>query len=334
MACLNPFWIVNPKYKKLANGKVPTLDCTYNGAFVNEYGFDDFMICVPCGKCIECRKRIASEWKCRLLHEHDNCVRLGQKMHFITFTLSPEYYEQAKADHYFYVRKFLEAYRYKSGGKYPRHFIVTELGEKNGRLHYHGIIFNPALSAEATMELWPWCEPHCKFIGYVQPKTCTYIIKYILKPNTWNEINDWYVPRRYVSRGLGKCYCEHPINRLSHNRGNGKWYCEFEGYKCAVPRYYRNHLFDKETIDKHMISFYENPPNEWKIGCNTYKDFNKYLKARKLTFEDTLKRKASIAVVLPRPFGFDFVEQMRTNDFAVDLKPIYRPNVKQFNIFS
>lgn len=331
MACLNPLWIRNPKYTKLANGKNPTLDSTYSDQYVNDYGYPDFMICVPCGKCIECRKRIASEWKCRLMHEHDNCVRLGQKMHFITFTLSPEFYEQAKKDHYYFVRKFLEAYRYRSGGKSPRHFIVTELGEKNGRLHYHGIIFNPSLSAEETKALWPWAEDHCKFIGYVQPKTCTYIIKYILKPNTWNEICDWYCPRRYVSRGLGKCYCENPINWKAHNYGNGKWYCEFEGYKCAVPRYYRDKLFHPDTIHSHMLEFYENPPTEWRIGYNVYHDWHAYRRACKRSYLDTIKRKASIPSHVVTPFTYDWNEQIENNLFSIGLKP-FRKNVVCTNL--
>lgn len=335
MACLNPFWIVNPKYKKLANGKVPTLDITPNGKYVNEYGYPDYMVQVPCGKCIECRKRISNEWKCRLLHEIDDHIFRNKKMHFITFTLSPEYYEQAKSDHYYYIRKFLEAYRYRSGGKTPRHFILTELGDKTGRLHYHGIIFDPALSAQVTLELWPWCEEQCKFVGYVQPKTASYLVKYMLKPSKWEDKKTWYIPRRYVSRGLGKCYCEDPVNRRIHNTGTrGRWYCTFEGYKLAVPRYYRDKLFDQSVIDANKIYFYENPPDEWSIGHIKYKDFNYYLNARRKTYKDTVRRGASIAYSY-KPLKIDWSELKFSNEFNVapfELKT--KTIVKQQKLFN
>lgn len=307
---MNPLWIVNPKYKKMAgcydkdksysqkqfclNSLLDSQTCE------NEFGIWDYMITVPCGKCIACRTRIANEWKCRLLHEIQYNVRNNVTMYFITFTLDEEHYGIAKQDHYYFIRKWLERYRYLTGESL-RHFIVTELGDKTGRLHYHGIVFGSKLSADELKEEWRYCNDKNKFIGTVQEKTASYIVKYILKPNKWEELSDWYQPRRYVSRGLGKCYCDDDINKSSHNRGTGKWYCEFDGYKLALPRYYRDKLFTEETLIESKFYYYTHSPGTFSIKLVSHSfttnNWHQFVVRRERVYKNSLKRKMSIASV-------------------------------------
>lgn len=101
---------------------------------------------VPCGRCIHCRKRRASDWRLRLMHEcrygsHSNAI-------FVTLTIAPEHYKGLDTPVQQYLRTFFDNYRtYFAGStsdraRIPKHFFVEELGEQRGRLHLHGIIWD------------------------------------------------------------------------------------------------------------------------------------------------------------------------------------------------
>lgn len=101
---------------------------------------------VPCGRCIHCRKRRASDWRLRLMHEcrygnHENAI-------FVTLTIAPEHYKGLATPVQKYLREFFDIYRTYFAGStserapIPKHFFVEELGEERGRLHLHGIIWD------------------------------------------------------------------------------------------------------------------------------------------------------------------------------------------------
>ena len=103
---------------------------------------------VACGKCYECRKKKAREWRIRLSEDIRHF-----KAWFITLTIddtnmnkimeemgleSLKHNENSVAG--FALRRFLERVR-KETKKSLRHWCVTELGEDNDRIHLHGIFF-------------------------------------------------------------------------------------------------------------------------------------------------------------------------------------------------
>ena len=99
-----------------------------------------------CGKCAECRKKKSREWGVRLMEEIKD-----KWAYFITLTIDNEQMEQLRIDARIEevkknenaiaklaFRRFLERVR-KETGKSLRHWAVTELGEKNDRIHINGI---------------------------------------------------------------------------------------------------------------------------------------------------------------------------------------------------
>ena len=119
----------------------------------------DFMyVKYRCGNCMECRKEKANNWRMRLMED----IKENRNGRFVTLTFSNEAIAELRAsprtkdwpgleglegyelDNEIAtraVRLFLENCR-KETGKYPRHWLVTELGH-NGteNVHLHGIIW-------------------------------------------------------------------------------------------------------------------------------------------------------------------------------------------------
>lgn len=140
--CVYPRLITNPKYKanKKNGGVIPHLHDPRIG-----------MVAIGCGKCIECTKQKANQWKTRLIED----LKTNTNAKFVTFTFSNESIQQLMQDipngykgydidnaiATLAVRRFLERYR-KEHKTSIRHWLITELGH-NGteRVHLHGIIW-------------------------------------------------------------------------------------------------------------------------------------------------------------------------------------------------
>lgn len=249
--CMHPHMILNPHWRK------------YSEEFENlsEFPHDVYLL-IPCGKCIHCRKRYASDWRVRIFHE----LYYGSWKHceFVTLTFADEYYGEFKDAPQRAVRLFLERYR-KKYKKSVRHWFVTELGEDHGRLHLHGILFDfefdidpkvfkrkvydpetrkrlgkkygPFLYNDGSIEryveelksLWQYGNV---WIDAVRPETANYIVKYITKlPSEY--VKDPYdpdmvakfKPRVFCSAGLGKQYTQDPkMLNFHHQTLKGIWY--------------------------------------------------------------------------------------------------------------
>ena len=141
--CLYPKFIQNRKYRPNQKNKgiPPTVK-------------DGRTLYVPigCGKCMECRRQKAREWRVRL-HEE---VRIdARSAKFVTLSFSDKSLIEletalgAELTGYLLdnktatlaVRRFLERWR-KQFGTSVKHWLVTELGQENTeRIHIHGLIF-------------------------------------------------------------------------------------------------------------------------------------------------------------------------------------------------
>lgn len=191
-----------------------------------------------CGHCIECRRQKAREWQVRLLEdikEHTN----GK---FVTLTFSTESLKKLelcikeehikKHGHPFEMPKGYELdneiatlavhywrERWRKELKHsPRHWLVTELGQKNlEHLHLHGIVFTDHI--EAIRKHWHygfvWSGEHSKtyhkitYNNYVNEATVNYITKYVSKMDVMHK---YYKPKILTSPGIGRCY----THRYSH----------------------------------------------------------------------------------------------------------------------
>lgn len=248
--------------------------------------YDDPFIYVPCGHCINCRKNKQQNWRVRLFKEfelgkHKNCL-------FVTFTLANEHYDRFKDNPALAIRLFFERIR-KCTGKSLLHFMVTELGEQNRRLHFHGLIFDCSLSYNKLRELWgygiSWIEPLRSIQGI------TYITTYMLK-DTEND----FVSRVYVSAGIGKCYLTPDSYRF--HRDNDV--CTIVLGRCiyGLPRYYYSKIFDEDArLSKKLLAIFEPKPPTYTykgISFPTATELQNYLDT---LYADTIKRGTSIKLI-------------------------------------
>lgn len=248
--CLYPTLIKNRKFEanKKNGGNIPAI-------------FDKRTMYVPiaCGKCMECMKRKANDWRVRLNEE----IRTNNKCKFVTLTLSNESYKELNKeindDIIGYdrdneiitlaTRRFLERWRFKHK-KSVKHWLVSELGG-NGteNIHLHGFIWSEDI--EEIKNTWKYGYTFCG--TWVNEQTINYCIKYVLKID---EKHKMFKPKILTSKGIGANY----IKRLdaTNNKYNGKntreYYTTRTGSKLALPIYYRNKLYTEEEREKLWIN--------------------------------------------------------------------------------
>ena len=279
--CLYPRLIRNRKYEanKKNKGIVPELKderCA--------------MVPVGCGKCMECLKQNARNWQVRLQEEiRHNKNGLFVTMSFSNeslMELEKEYdktkiiksirktitlkngkkrnyynYEEKKTKNKLKgyeldnaiaktaVRKFLERWR-KAKGKSIKHWLVTELGQRNTeRVHIHGIIWTNEKKEEIEHK---WKYGNVWIGEYVNEKTINYIVKYISKTDM---IHKEYKPKILTSAGIGRGYMERIDSKNNKYKGEEtrEYYKTRSGHKMALPIYYRNHIYNEEEKEKLWI---------------------------------------------------------------------------------
>lgn len=242
--CLYPTYIKNPKYKpnKKNKGKPPVCK-------------DRRLLYIPtkCGCCIECRKEKQREWRVRL--EEELRSNFG---YFTTLTISPEGIKEIEEKSGLKweenpneiatkgLRLFLERVR-KDIGKSIKHWCVTELGEKNDRIHLHGIFFGQK-SAELIRKHWKY---GFVFIGgYCNSRSVNYMTKYMLKVDIKHPSFKQIV---LASAGIGAGYMDrldYLWQKQNYNNINVPTYTFRNGTKMAMPKYYRNKIFTEKEREK------------------------------------------------------------------------------------
>ncbi len=226
---------------------------------------------IPCGGCVGCRLKRASEWAVRGTHEAslylDNC--------FVTFTYDDKrlpFREEGQIPanvglHYPDFQDFMKRLRKQTGAD-VRYIVCGEYGDKLGRPHFHAILFNFNFSdrkkwyktkqghtvfRSALLEqLWPYGNSE---IGTVTPQSIAYVSRYVMKKINGRFADDHY---RWVDPSTGEIFQRQPeFAKYSLKPGIGHdWfqkfhasvfphdYVIFNGKKVKPPRYY-DKLFTK-----------------------------------------------------------------------------------------
>lgn len=143
----------------------------------------------PCGTCIGCRIRQASDAGIRGAHE----LRYHQHARFLTITYNPESLPEDGELCEKHMQKFIRDLRYASGERL-RVFYCGEYGGKTGRAHYHAIVYGLKLEdeypetknqqgqvlyrSEEIERIW---DKGTIYIGEVNETTCAYVGAYMLK---------------------------------------------------------------------------------------------------------------------------------------------------------
>ena len=167
------------------------------------------LVPVGCGKCMECMRKKANDWRTRLLEE----IQERKKCEFVTLTLSNESYKaldiEINDDVEGYereneiitlaTRRFFERWRAKAG-KSVKHWLVSELGG-NGteNIHLHGFIWTD--TKELINETWKYGYT---FTGeWVNEQTVNYCVKYVMK---MDKKHKEYRSKILSSKGIGANY--------------------------------------------------------------------------------------------------------------------------------
>lgn len=235
--CNNRLRIVNPHYKKLAPNN-------YKDLYSTE---DDYYLMVPCGKCPECRSHKGASWRARLIKECD----LGKHRNivFCTLTFDNDSLSRVESDPASVIREFCESYRDYCRRKFPkrrkrpslRHFFVIEYGEKRGRIHFHGLIFDPLLTYKELRSLWTFGRSD--FSTLDSTAGATYVTKYITKSQSHIGKHSGKV---FVSPGFGACYLTPESRRLHRSSLSNSCLLMINNFRYFLPRYYRNAIFSDE----------------------------------------------------------------------------------------
>lgn len=264
--CLYPQLIENPKYRKnKKNGGVIPPFPIINGVEERRVKY----VPIGCDQCYVCRKQKAREWKIRLDQElksnPDRCV-------FVTLTLSDESYEKLcgifpRVDGYERennvikraIKLWAERWR-KKNGKQPRRFFVSELGHQGTEnVHAHGLVWG---NFETLADLGNEVRRHWKYgfiwlsnenNGFVNNQTINYLVKYFTKVDVDHP---YFKGAVIASNGLGSGFVKSQNFKQARFNKKGEtkeYYVTDEGFKMALPIYYRNLLYNDEERESLWI---------------------------------------------------------------------------------
>ena len=180
-------------------GMVPDIIAT---ACSNSIKLKDIDFRIPCGKCLNCKKKRRSDWSLRLEHEY----LYSDSALFITLTYNDasiprnrgiatlnkkdlqDYIKRLRNSHVAYVSRELgirksEVYNHS---KQIRYYAVGEYGSKTNRPHYHLLLFNYDVANLKPIEA-QWKNTQTGYplgfvdIGKVTSASINYTTKYMFK---------------------------------------------------------------------------------------------------------------------------------------------------------
>lgn len=156
-------------------------------------------ITLPCGQCVGCRLARSRHWATRCLHE----AKMHELSCFVTLTYNDEHLPFGPSLKYSDFQLFMKRLRARFRKLKIRFYVSGEYGEKDGRPHYHALLFGVdfpdrrywrtsetgfRLDRSAILEsLWPFgfCE-----IGEVSFESAAYCARYIMKKITGGSVVD------------------------------------------------------------------------------------------------------------------------------------------------
>lgn len=308
------------------------------------YGRADYYLSIPCGRCRLCKSKLAKEWKVRLHYElvstptHIIFGKTLPRVLFVTFTFNDDHLIENEKDFAPWIVKFRDNYR-KKYKRSPRYFITSDRGSQFGRLHFHGLFFNPIPSAtQLKYDLMRWYKFGFVDIRWIQSYGVDeYVTGYLSGANLLKdepvkhgkavcEKALKYKPRIFVSNGLGRdCVDYDHILRRDDNL------VDINGYIYSLPRYYRDKWYNyterwyKGLINTIYSSELLGQYEDYESIIYTYRGKNVYATQLTSVFEDTERFLTPEKPKVP-PTDWDFVArqiEMDESNMSEFMRPIY-----------
>lgn len=229
-------------------------------------------IFVPCGQCGGCRVEYSRQWAIRCMHE----ARLYERNCFITLTFDDvnlfkrdNPYSLDKRDFPDFIKRLRDRENHGLLKDDPmfkriRYFHCGEYGDKNGRPHYHSLLFNydfadkkfltnrrgnKLYTSKLLSELWPYGYAS---IGELTFESAAYVARYCTKKFNNKDKEKVRAHYEYVDEDGVVYDCIPEYSTMSRDGGIGKdyaiehmkfWYPQDainlgNGIKCKPPKYY------------------------------------------------------------------------------------------------
>lgn len=204
--------------------------------FSREQGMALSELKIPCNGCIGCRLDRSRQWTARLMHE----AKFHELKSFITLTYDNLNLPENGSLNKKHFQDFMKRFRKQHGGKL-RYFMCGEYGDRDGRPHYHAIIYGCDFPDKRRHSLGTqghqlyvsdtldklWGKGHT-WIGNVTHESCGYVARYCVK-----KVNGPMAQEHYarINPITGEWYLLQPeyIN-MSLKPGIGAdWYENFKG---------------------------------------------------------------------------------------------------------
>lgn len=237
---------------------------------------------VPCGKCPPCRKRKVDEWVLRLMEED----KVSDSAYFITLTYTPttvpitpnKFMTLDKSDY----QKFMKRLRKNHNGKPIKYYAVGEYGDTRKRPHYHAIIFNVE-SPEEIEKAWTLDGEliGTVHVGNVSGNSIAYTLKYMDKGSKVpiHKRDDRLKEFALMSKGLGSSWITEAKKKF-YNENLDKTYTMQNGYRKAMPRFYRDRILTEENNHKQIDII------RTKVDARSQKKYREFLKSCGKTEKD------------------------------------------------
>lgn len=187
---------------------------------------------LPCGKCIGCMNRRASDWGVRCYHES----QFWERGCFVTLTYDrdslPANRSLRPKDLTDFWKRLRQVLQREHGVSSIRYFACGEYGDQKGRPHYHALIFGWDFPDRVRVENNPgaveplyesaelssvWRHGDCKLGVSFGGRAATYVAKYAMKKAYGAKGEALYAGSKRVP----------PFNRMSHGIGE-RWFAKFK----------------------------------------------------------------------------------------------------------
>lgn len=188
---------------------------------------------VDCGKCFECRQKIARFWSMRLLSQ----LSVTPQSLFVTLTYNNDNYNTSSLDKRD-AQLFLKRLRKRLWPRKIKYFIVGEYGSESFRKHMHAILFNVYMNDIRTV-YDSWHHGNVDF-GAVQSKSISYVTGYINKKIGEDldlEDMEFQPSFRLMSKFIGVDFLNKNYNDFVRNMS-----FIYSGKNFPLPRYFRDKL--------------------------------------------------------------------------------------------
>lgn len=232
---------------------------------------------IPCGKCIECRMSYAKMWATRCMLE----AREWENNEMLTLTYDEQHIPKTqgidvktgelkevqtlkKKD----VQDFLK--RLRKAFKGPiRYFMCGEYGTKNGRPHYHLIVYNlkvedkrkqginekghETFTSPKIEKIWGKGRIDLQPVTY---ESCEYVARYVLKKQKGTDAKETYQDRGQtpeytcMSRKPGIAYKYFEKKKEEIYETQKIWISKKKTLTAVTPPRYFDKLLEKEDFDK------------------------------------------------------------------------------------